>query len=57
MRLTLKVEDEVVAGLGRVATIDGRAVESLVDEALRDYLAKNPPRPMPVRKSAPPPMP
>lgn len=57
MRLTLRVEDDVIASVSRVATIDGRSVESLVDEALRDYLAKNPPRPMPVRKAAPPPAP
>ena len=57
MRVTIKVEDDVIASINRVATIDGRSVESVVDEALRDYLAKNPPRPMPVRKAAPPPMP
>ncbi|MEX1022358.1 MAG: hypothetical protein WD058_04335 [Dehalococcoidia bacterium] len=56
MRLTIKVEDDVIAGLGRMATIDGRAIEVLVDEALRQYLAEHPRRPMPVRKSmAPPP--
>ncbi len=53
MRVTLRVEDEVIASISRVATIDGRSVDSVIDEALRDYLAKNPPRPMPVRKAAP----
>ena len=53
MRLTLRVEDDVIASISRVATIDGRPVEAIVDEALRDYLAKNPPRAMPVRKSMP----
>jgi len=50
MRLTVKVNDDLVSGLGRVATIDGRSVDSLVEEALQDYLAKNPPRPMPIRR-------
>lgn len=49
MRLTVKAEDEVVARLGRLATDTGKVFDDLVTDALRDYLEKHPPSPMPKR--------
>lgn len=49
MRLTVKAEDETVARLGRLATDTGKPFDALVDEALREYLEKHPPSPMPKR--------
>ncbi len=49
MRLTVKAEDELVTRLGRLATDTGRPFDELVNEAVRDYLEKHPPSPMPKR--------
>jgi predicted transcriptional regulator len=50
MRLTVKVEDEIVTTLGRLATTSGRSYAELVEAALREYLERNPPPPMPERR-------
>lgn len=57
MQVTVRIEDDIAYSIGRLATMGGRSYEQLVNDALRAYLELNPPKPMPVRKSAPPPMP
>jgi predicted transcriptional regulator len=57
MQVTVRLEDDIAYSIGRLATFGGQTYEALVNQALREYLAANPPKPMPVRKAAPPPMP